>query len=288
MNAGIYTRDQVPREQYDRLPQINISRLEWIEQSPAHLNHILTNGADEDTDAMIRGRATHLAVFEPELFRERCVVWEGASRRGKEWDAFCARNRGKELLTEKMHETAVAIGQAVRRDRYAAPFLEHGRGELTLIWKYVAAPVGAVAGYEFDCKGRIDFETDRALVDLKTTEDASPSAFARTALNLNYLAKAAWYTDAHRQLARKLREYFIVAAETKAPYVVQVYRIPEDLLELGRAKYREWLDRYAFCRARNSWPGYGDGPTDLVLPEWAQPYDEEGGDPTGLGLSIGG
>lgn len=284
MTPGIYTREQVPREQYDKIARLNVSKLQLIDQSPAHFQDGIVNAADEDTDAKTQGRATHLANFEPEQFRSSCVVWDNGSRRGKEWDAFCARNRGKELLTVKMHENAIAISQAVRRDRHAAPYLENGRGEITLIWRYAAATLGAVPGYEVDCKGRIDFVTSKAIVDLKTTADASPEAFGRTSLNLHYLAKAAWYSDAHEQLTGEQREYVIVAVETKSPYVVQVYRVPEEMIELGRKKYVEWLDRYNFCRAANVWPGYSDGPMDLVLPSWAMPNDES--DPTGMGLDF--
>lgn len=288
MNPGIYTRDQVPREQYDRIARLNISRLALIDKSPAHFQHGILDAAEGgDTDAMVQGRATHLAVFEPELFRERCVVWEGKVRNGNKWDDFRTRNADKEILTVAMHANAVAIGMAARNSPHALPYLSKGRGELTLVWTHAVKGLAAVPGYEIECKGRIDFEAELdggTIVDLKTTADASSDGFARTAMNLHYVTKAAWYSDGYELASGGKRlPYAIVAVETKAPWAVQVYRVPEELIDLGRSKYREWLDRYAFCRAKNHWPAYAEGPVDLTLPPWAYPSED---DPAGLGIDI--
>lgn len=287
METGLYTRDQVPRHQYDKLEELNVSKLCVIEESPAHFQHALLEPIT-DTDEKILGRATHIAVFEPDLFNSRTAKWEGGRRYGKDWDAFKAENRGRELLTESMHEKALAIGQAVRRDEHAAKFLKDGRSELTLIWTHVfEALTEAMPGYEIRSKGRIDFDRKESIVDLKTTGSAKPSRFERTAADFHYHAKAAWYADGYFRITGERKPFDIIAVETKPPYVVQVYNVEDEELELGRKKYREWLDRYAFCKATNKWIAYSDGPVRLTLPKWLMPYDEEN-DPTGLGLVIGG
>ena len=67
----------------------------------------------------------------------------------------------------------------------------------------------------------------------------------------------------------------IVAVEAAAPHVVQVYRVEEDLLELGRERYELLLAQLRVYREANKWPGYSEGEMRLELPRWALGADEE-------------
>lgn len=276
----------VLRDEYDRIDRVNFSKLKHMGKSPAHYEHALTAKC-EDTDAMKRGRAVHLAAFEPERFRAECVVWDMGTRRGSDWEEFKLRNKGREILTEGMNEVALAISKAARSSAMAAPYLSGGKGEQTVQWTHVEPEVLAVEGFSVDCKGRLDFISKAgALVDLKTCADASPEAFGRQVANLEYHVQAAWYVDGYKAATGVELPYVIVAVEAKAPFIVQVYRVPVDLLQLGRERYRGLLRRLHQCRQESSWPGYSDGVLDLCLPKWAAPaVDEDDG--TGLGLVIG-
>lgn len=260
----------LPREEYDALPLMNWSRLKWMGRSPAHYRHQLMQKATR-TDAMIVGNATHVATFEPEHFRSRFAVWEGGPRRGKEWTDFKKAHRGSEILTEPQASEAQIIANAVRNSAEAAKYVTGGRGEVTVTWSMVVEGVGSI-----DCKARLDFlAMCGAITDLKTTKDASPSAFGRQVANLDYLGQAAWYADGYRMATGDALEFVIVAAEKFAPHVVQVYRVPEALLAIGRTRYQALLKRYAECAAASRWPGYVDGVTELVLPQWALPSLDE-------------
>jgi len=272
------------REEYDRIERVNFSTLKWMAKSPAHYREVLVNPAP-DTDPKKVGRVVHLAAFEPERFRSRIAVWDGGTRRGKDWDAFKERNEaeGRELLTENEYERCMAIQRAVRADATAMNYLQNGSGEVSLLW---AAPVNET-GEEIPCKGRIDFDSQTALVDLKTTKDASREGFGRQVVALNYHSQFAWYSDGYFKACGVRKPYVIVAVENEAPYDVVVYRVPEIALRLGRERYDRWLDQLAFCRRHNTWPGYSGGvELELELPKWALPLDED--DPTGLGLEVGG
>lgn len=283
MNNGIHFG--VSREEYDRLGRVNWSNLKLMAKSPAHyrFNQLKKRAG---TDAMKVGRATHVAVFEPEAFASTCVLWDGGTRRGKEWDKFKAAHEGREILTEVEHEKCVAIGAAVRADATAAQYLAGGKSELTILWTHTVPAVGQLPGYSIDAKARVDFAADvGALVDLKTTRDASPEGFGRDSWRLGYHAQAAIYSDAYFAVTGRRLPYVLVAVESEAPYAVQTYRVPDIALELGREHYRGLMDRLALCRSENRWPAYGDGEMELNLPRWAMPFDEDE-DVTGMDLVV--
>ncbi len=262
--------------EYDALKgRINFSTLKQMARSPAHYKAALAAGVS-DRDVLVRGRATHLAVFEPEKFRAECAVYEGKVRRGKEWDAFLERNPDKEHLTEAMHASAVGVAAAVRACPMAAQYLvPRGQFEATVLWKHTVPAVEALPGYELDCKGRIDALLEHAIVDLKSTRDAAPEAFGRQMIGLHAHAQAAFYSDGVLAATGKRLPYAWIASEASAPYVTQVYEATDEVLELGRRCYREWLDRLNACREINHWPGYAESPMGLVVPKWAIPQDED-------------
>jgi exodeoxyribonuclease VIII len=261
----------VPRDVYERLERTNFSLLKWMAKSPAHFRNAML-GPPEDSDAKKLGRVSHVFAFEPERARALIAVWDGGTRRGKDWDAFCQRNEGRELLTENEYEKCMAIQRAVRADATAMQYLQNGRGEVSMCWKTVAPETGE----EIAAKGRIDFDAQTAIVDLKTTKDASPDGFGRQFFALHYDAQAAWYCDGYERATGKRKPYVIVAVENVEPFVVQVYRVPDVAIDLGREKYGRWLDSLAFCTANSVWPGYSAGmELELSIPRWVLPDDED-------------
>lgn len=279
------------RAQYDALPdRVNFSTLKWMAKSPEHYLHALLEKQQEDTDSMLRGRAAHMNIFEPERFRSTFVVWDGR-RAGKEWEAFKKKHEaeGREVLTESIHASAVAVASKVRTHPMLAKYLTGGRGEQTLLWQHTVHPMGALAGYTVRCKGRLDFISNLGpIVDLKSTADASPEGFYWSAKRYHYFAQAAWYCDGLRAALNEqlVRPYIIAAVESKPPYVCQTYRLTAHQLDEGRGAYRAWLDRLDLCRREGRYIGYGEDEMELQPPEQATQETEE--DPTGLGLVMNG
>jgi hypothetical protein len=268
------------RDRYDAIERVNFSTLKAFAKSPKRYRHGLIT-PPEDTDPKKLGRVVHIAAFEPERFRNAIAVWDGGTRRGKDWDRFKASNEGRELLTVNEYEKCMAIQAAVRADATAMNYLQNGRGEVSLLWTANANETGE----EIACKGRIDFDSQTALVDLKTTKDVTREGFGRQVVTLDYHSQFAWYSDGYFKSAGIRKPYVIVAVENEAPHDVVVYRVPEIALRLGRERYDRWLDQLAFCRAHNTWPGYSGGvELELELPKWALPADDD--DPTGFGLEV--
>lgn len=270
---GVYF---LQRDEYERLPRVRWSTLKLLDISPAHYHQALLESY-ADTDFKKLGRACHLGVYEPEMFKATCVVWEGKVRRGGDWDAFVDRHPDSEILTVHQYETALAVGRAVRSCTMARPFIEGGKGEVTVLWR----------SGDVDCKSRIDFVSESgALVDLKTVNrlgGAAPTTFGWTCKNMKYVAQAAFYRRAYQSVTGKLLPYFLIAAETMAPYAVQVYQLSPSQLEDGEKHYEQLLEVYRGCRDRSRWPAYADEVLPLELPAtWSDENIED------MGLTFGG
>lgn len=276
---------RLSREEYERVNAVNWSTLKHLATSPAHYQHALT-AQDKDTPAKKMGRVAHLAAFEPDIFRASVAIWTGGRRAGNEWKAFCAENKGRELLTEEEHEQCLSIQRAVRNDPVAKKYLVGGQAEVAVQWAH-RLPAGGLPAEDIACKARLDFLGRAAIADLKLTRDASPAAFGRQVWSYCYHAQAAFYVDGALAATGRRLPYVMVAVETREPWIVQVYVVPEEILELGRERYRDLLERLAYCRAENHWPGYADTELSLELPRWAAPKNDDE-DVTGLGINFGG
>jgi hypothetical protein len=256
------------RAQYDAMGAVNWSTLKHLSRSPAHYRAALEWVPDKDSLKV--GRAIHLSVFEPEKYGSEVVVWgteeEQKVRRGKVWDAFAAKHAGKEILTADEAELARNVGRAVRTEATARKYVEGGVGEVSILWSQDG----------IEMKSRLDFLAHcKAIVDLKTTLDASPEGFAKESWRYRYHVQAALYSDAHHAATGERWPVVLVAAEKSSPWLVQCYRVPEAMLEAGRREYRSLLEQLAWCRSQNEWPGYASAEMDLMAPRWAAHELEE-------------
>lgn len=257
---GVYPG--LDREAYDRIARVNWSTLKHMQRSPFHYRSA-TQRQFKDTDPMRIGRATHAYSLEPETFLARWAVWEGKRRDGKEWEGFLAKAAGLEVLTAKQYQQVKDMASAALTSEHAGRYLRGGATEVTVLWTHKATGV--------QCKSRLDHAATavRAIVDLKTTADASPAGFARLSWNLDYRGQAAFYDDAWEAVTGERHPYIIVAVESAAPHAVQAYSLPEHVLAPGRAMYQGLLERLVVCRKENWWPAYAAGVLELETPPWA-------------------
>lgn len=275
---------ELSRKEYVDLVAVNWSSLRHMAKSPAHYRYAISN-VSPDSPARKRGRAVHIATLEPERFAIDCARWDGERRAGAAWKAFVEENAGRELLTADEYDQALAVADAVRKDAVASRYVSNGRAERAVTWNHRWPKVGGLAERTMALKGRIDFIADRgALVDLKTTRDASPGAFGRAVVNYAMHAQAAFYSDGYAAATGERLPFVFVAVEPEPPYGVIVYRVPDEILEMGREHYTALLDRLQLCRDSNAWPGYADSEQELALPRWAMPREDD--DVSELGLTF--
>ncbi len=257
----------MPFDQYLALPRLSASGAKLLSRSPAHYWHNRRHPAPE-TPALRIGKAVHaLALEGREAFASAFTVAPECDRRttiGKAlWADFTAASEGRTVLTATESELVEGMAGAILAHPLVPALLEGGTPELSMIWTDPSS--GS------PCKGRLDVArlADGAIVDLKTTADASPAAFARAVLNFGYGTQAAAYTAGARELGADVTDFIIIAAEKSPPFAVGIYRMPEAALELGRRRWREACELYVRCREAGTWPGYPEPITELTIPNWA-------------------
>lgn len=245
-------------EEYLAIPALHSSQLKAVGVSPAYYQWLQTQ-VDIETGAMRAGSATHAAIFEPSVFKSDYVVYPKV-RRSKEWDAFREDHAHQTILTTAQRDAAVAMAASVRRHPAAAPLLHRGKREELVEW--TDARTGRA------CKARVDWLGD-CLIDLKTTADPEPHAFARTAVKLDYPLQMAFYSDGVAAVTGKTRPVKIIAVQSKPPHDLVVYDIPDEVLDEGRDRYRQIMAILERCEESNTWPGIAPSEQTLVLPDWA-------------------
>lgn len=196
----------------------------------------------EQTDAMILGSAIHCAILEPERFSNDFVIAPKCDRRTKEgkelWVSFLAASSGKTVLDEDQNAIIKGMKDSLLSHPTASAMLSGGEAE----YSYYTQDLES--GLNLKC--RPDYHNANALIDLKTTQDASFDGFSRQIGNLAYHLQAAFYLDVfNASQGTSYSEFFFIAIENKAPYAVAVYRLDSTHLDYGRIAYRKALTKYA-------------------------------------------
>ena len=265
------------------------SRLTRLMRSPAHLRAYM-DSQFTDTPALIFGRAAHTAILEPDDFgaqyvqASQCVAdtakGKQCSKDGtvplKGGGAVCGthiRAIGEsevdmdvELLSEADYLHCLGMRDSVHATKRARGMLE-GPGDVELSVTWVDEETGVF------CKARWDRHSPElaggAIVDLKTTRDASPLNFERSIFSYGYHRQGALYLQSAKAHDLPARHYTIIAVEKVPPYGVAVYRLTEGAIQGGEDQVSPLLRRYAQCLEEDHWPGYPDEVRDISLPAYA-------------------
>ncbi len=122
--------------------------------------------------------------------------------------------------------------------------------------------------------GYLDMEAEKFIADLKSTTDAHPDEFMKSAINFDYHIQAAIYLEAmaHRG---KFPDYYFIAVEKTAPYGVSVLKATKDFIALGNQEYRKLLQEFKFCMQQNAFDQSYEfrspvGYYQMDLPGWAK------------------
>lgn len=256
----------LPASEYFARPEISNSFLSLVRKAPALAKAYLDGTyRREETPSMRLGTLVHTLVLEPDTFGSRYAVAPECDRRTKagkeEFERFTAEAAGREIIPREMHEQAAAMAAAIRSHNMARALLVAGDAEVS-----VFADLNEMA-----CKSRIDFVREGGiLVDLKTTADASPEAFARSCANFGYHRQAAMYRDIARTAGIAHEDFVFVCVEQKPPYLVACYQLNAEAEEQGRREYRHALDIWRRCVETGEYPGIANELiTSISLPRWA-------------------
>lgn len=257
----------MPSADYHAHPAVSKSVLDKLARSPLHARAYLDGTRDEPTAAMNFGTALHTAVLEPRRFADEYHVFEGERRTkaGKEaYELLLAT--GATILSRADFDAVLAMELSIRQHPVAGQLLQDkdGIAEPSVFWQH------PTTGLECKCRPDWWLQGGGIVVDLKTTEDASPAGFARSIAQYRYHVQAA-----HYMTGTQAKMFFFVAVEKKAPYAVAVYELDADALQTGHKLRERDLDQYASCVEFGTWPGYPAEIQTLSLPKWATTGSEE-------------
>jgi len=275
-------------DDYHAADGASASRLNLLHRSPAHLKHGLENPT-RPTRAMIIGSAVHSAILEPFLFDvEYGRLPDGDGRSKKVRDAreeLLETVPADRILKASEYDTVVAMRDSVLSHPIVSGILSAGHhAEASAFW---GDPITDVA-----CKARIDILPNQdtrfgnAIIDLKTTQDASRREFSRNVHLRGYYRQAAHYLNGINYLEGYEGDddgpggrdrFLFICVERSAPYCVALYELDEATISAGQAEVRGLMGYWKYCHANDTWPGYTpeSGHEHLTIPKiglpaWAQ------------------
>lgn len=260
---GLY--DAIPEEQYHASPGVSVSRLKTFAKAPAKARY----GKNKETGSLRFGSLIHTAILEPDQLDLRYMVsdLERFDPRTAAYKEESLKARGRELVKRAEYEEALRIQDAVHAHPSAGALLKGDlRVEQSFYW--IDPETGLL------CRGRADgLHMDmRAIVDLKSTQDASPDrrGFAMSCGEYKYHWQDAFYREGIEAVTGWEPEAFVfIAVEKDRPYLVGTYELEPVAVERGREDVHEQLRAYAKCLKDDYWPGYSGDIEPLAMPTWA-------------------
>jgi exodeoxyribonuclease VIII len=247
----------MPAEKYHAVDALSKSMMSKILKSPAHYRAALEEH-QEPTKSMQMGTAIHTAVLEPQLYSQVVAVIppdiDGRTKDGKAWKE---QHKSRIHLTHAEDIDVQGVANSVRR---------HPFWDIIHLDHRIEASVFAQdeeTGIALKARPDLWVLEPAILVDVKTTDDATPEGFSRTVGSFGYHIQAAHY------MAMTGAESFIfVAVERKAPYAVAIYKLDAEWLQAGANLRRKAISTLHECRALDSWPAYPTATQTLSCPKW--------------------
>lgn len=210
--------------------------------------------ADQDTPAMLLGRAAHARVLEGrDAYENQFALGGPINPRtqkpfGSTTKAFAkwAEVQGKPVLSHDNVELIEQLASGVAMNDEAVDLILYGRAEGVIRTTYCDTP----------CQARVDWiHPHRGIVDLKTIADLT--WFENETTRRRYHNQLAFYRSV---LAAVIGEYvpvYLIAVEKIEPYRCGVWRISDDTLAIAQRENESAIQRMLTCRQLDEWPtGY--------------------------------
>lgn len=169
---------------------------------------------------------------------------------------------GVPLLSASEVETFEQMAASVKASQLASGFLKGGKAERSIFWKDDETGVW--------CKARPDYLSPFACVDLKTTQDAHPLEFSRSAAQLAYDIQAAFYLRGILAATGELPLFVFVAVGKTAPYQTSVHALSDVQLERADELVSKLLWQWKGCLESGNYPGIQDSLHTFSFPQWEE------------------
>jgi hypothetical protein len=231
----------------------------------------------KDSAAFAMGHAVHCLALEPERFDERFAVAPKVDRRttaGKvAWAEYLANCEGKTVLDEQDHADAMACVQALNNHpQFATIMAQPRRVEVPFEFE--------LFGHKFKAKPDCVVDSMKLILDIKTTDDASPHRWQWSAVDYGYHRQAFIYQGAielsyanKEPVGESYRFIFAVVEKPKPstrgiPPTVALYELDSETMRMGAEDTHRLVQDYETRRETNNWQQpYSSGIVPLRLPK---------------------
>lgn len=249
--------EMISNADYHADSAISASHLHAISHSPHNYfkKYLDPNRpASEPTYAMRLGTFVHTAVLEPDELDARYAV---CSTRKGSTNYNRLVEKGIEPVTQSQWDQALAMCDSVRKHPEVSWLLSDGKAEQSVWW--------VDEQFGLRCKCRPDWWNGDIVIDLKTTQDASPKGFASSVAHWRYHVQQMHYLK-----GTKAARFVFVAVEKEYPFNVGVYELDNEACGLGEELRQRDMNRIKSCKESNEWPGYSEDISTLSLPNYAK------------------
>ena len=260
---------KISNAEYRQREGISSSELKKIMKSPLHYKHWKEN-PQEDTPALLFGRAAHKYVLETYDFFTEFAVAPNCDRRTKEgketWAKFIEESEGKDVITEEQFKQI----EDMRNAMLATPFVSkliNGEHEVSYFW------TDEDTGLKCKCRPDSINHKLKIICDYKTCDNAETQQFMRQAINLGYDLQSSYYIDGVKANTGEDYIFVFIAQEKKPPYAVNILQADDNFMASGRQIFREMLNVYKECSESGTWYGYlgsDNQINSLGVPKWVE------------------
>lgn len=262
---------ELPNDEYHRRQEVSASMLKSMAKSWRwfEAEYITRSMPRKETTAMALGTAIHAAVLEPEEFLRNYVVTppEASDRRTKAHKEWRASIEGDpQILSSGEYDTIRQSWYAVRSHPIVSRLLESTD-------RRIVDPEQSIIFDDLTgvpCRIRPDLVVPPFIVDIKTTQDAMPGAFAKQAANLHYDLQAAHYTEGMYHVDDSVEwQFLFVAVETSPPFRCRVIDIEENDRMAAVTHRLDLLSEYSLRRQSDDWADEGErNVCTISMPRW--------------------
>jgi exodeoxyribonuclease VIII len=231
----------------------------------------------KDSAAFAMGHAVHCLALEPDEFEERFVSFPKVDRRTKEGKEFAARfeaeNKGKIILDPQEFQDAMACVQALNNHpEFATIMAQPRRVEVPFEFD--------LFGHRFKAKPDCIVDSMRLILDIKTTDDASPHRWQWSAVDYGYHRQAFIYqgaielSHANKEPVRESHRFIFAVVEKPKPSTrgipptVALYELDAETMRMGAEDTFALVREYERRLEENDWQQpYSSGIVPLRLPK---------------------
>jgi len=210
------------------------------------------------------GTAAHAAILEQD-YSQYVEGPDVKTKASKEWKAFVAENEDKVVLKPDEMTMIKEMFSGFFSHKIAKKVINGGNPEVSLF----------AEGF----KARFDYfvqsEEGDYIVDYKTAQSADPKDFQRSVFKYDYDLSAAHYMNmAERVTGKRPLDFIWIVQEKTAPYLVNVFKISEQVLQNGQAKIAIAMKNINEAKESGIYKGYSEEITEIDLPSWASVREE--------------